>query len=123
MECLIEEMECHRQTGNVNDFEHAKVMIMNVLNEIERHEKVTLDGVMWEQAVSNFDLANGLIITKCGSEVGLGAQHCGSFPHQKQAGETVLSLTNGLRGFGKEFEETLSQKGFLKNHSPLNPNL
>ena len=46
MECLIEEMECHRQTGNVNDFEHAKVMIMNVLNEIERHEKVTLDGVM-----------------------------------------------------------------------------
>lgn len=46
MECLIEEMECHRQTGNVNDFEHAKVMMMNVLNEIERHEKVTLDGVM-----------------------------------------------------------------------------
>jgi len=39
--------------------------------------------------------------------VGLGAHFCGSFPHQKQAGEKVLSLTNGLRGFGKEFEETL----------------
>lgn len=46
MECLIEEMECHRQTGNANDFEHAKVMMMNVLNEIERHERVSLDGVM-----------------------------------------------------------------------------
>ena len=63
----------------------------------------------------------GLIIIKCGSETGYGARFCGSFPHQKQAGETVLSLTNGLRGFGKEFEETLSQKGFLKNRSPLNP--
>ena len=72
---------------------------------------------------SNFDLSVGLIITKCGSETGYGARFCGSFPHQKQAGETVLSLTNGLRGFGKEFEETLSQKGFLKNRSPLNPNL
>ena len=46
MECLIEELECHRQTGNVNDFEHAKVMMLNVLSEIERHEKVSLDGVM-----------------------------------------------------------------------------
>ena len=55
--------------------------------------------------------------------LGLGAQHCGSFPHQKQAGETVLSLTNRVRGFGKEFEGTLSQKGSLKNRSPLNPNL
>jgi len=71
----------------------------------------------------NFDLSVGLIITKCGSALGYGAQCCGSFPHQKQARETVLSLTNGLRGFGKEFEETLSQKGFLKNRSPLNPNL
>lgn len=46
MECLIDELECHRQTGNANDFEHAKVMMLNLLKEMERHEKVTLDGVM-----------------------------------------------------------------------------
>ena len=46
MECLIEELECHRLSGNVNDFEHAKVMMKNVIKEIERHEKVTLDGIM-----------------------------------------------------------------------------
>jgi len=41
----------------------------------------------------------GLDLAECGSVLGLGAQHCGSFPHQKQAGEAVLSLTNCLRGF------------------------
>ena len=46
MECLIEEMECHRLTGNVNDFEHAKVMMINLLREMERLEKLSLDGVM-----------------------------------------------------------------------------
>ena len=46
MECLIEEMECHRLTGNVNDFEHAKVMMINLLREIARLEKISLNGVM-----------------------------------------------------------------------------
>ena len=46
MECLIEEMERHRLTGNMNDFEHAKVMMVNLLNEMARLEKVSLDGVM-----------------------------------------------------------------------------
>ena len=46
MECLLEELECHRQTGNVNDFEHAKVMMLNLLGELERLEKVSLDGVL-----------------------------------------------------------------------------
>ena len=46
MECLIEEMECHRLTGNVNDFEHAKVMMVNLLEEIARLEKISLNGVM-----------------------------------------------------------------------------
>ena len=46
MECLIEEMDCHRQTGNMNDFEHAKVMMVNLLREMARLEKVSLDGVM-----------------------------------------------------------------------------
>ena len=46
MECLIEELDCHRRSGNINDFEHAKVMMKNVIKEIERYEKVTLDGVM-----------------------------------------------------------------------------
>ena len=46
MECLIEELECHRSTGNANDFEHAKVMMINLLREMERLEKISLDGVM-----------------------------------------------------------------------------
>ena len=46
MECLIEEMECHRLTGNVNDFEHAKVMMINLLREMARLEKIDLNGVM-----------------------------------------------------------------------------
>ena len=45
MDCLIEELECHRQTGNVNDFEHAKVMMLNLLKEFVRHEKISLDGI------------------------------------------------------------------------------
>lgn len=46
MECLIEELECHRQTGNVNDFKHAKVMMINLLHEMARLERLSLDGVM-----------------------------------------------------------------------------
>ena len=46
MECLIEEMECHRLTGNVNDFEHAKVMMINLLREMARLEKIDLNSVM-----------------------------------------------------------------------------
>lgn len=46
MECLIEELECHRQTGNNNDFEHVKVTMVSVLKEMARHEKVTLNGVL-----------------------------------------------------------------------------
>ena len=46
IECLIAELDCHRQTGNANDFEHAKVLLTNLLVEMERLEKVTLDGVM-----------------------------------------------------------------------------
>ncbi len=46
IECLIEEMDCHRQTDNMHDFEHAKVMLTSLLREIARLEKVSLDGVM-----------------------------------------------------------------------------
>lgn len=46
MECLIEEMDCHRRTGNANDFEHAKVMMVNLLLEMARLERLSLDGVM-----------------------------------------------------------------------------
>ena len=46
MECLIDELECHKQTGNVNDFEHAKVMMLNLLREMIRQERVTFDGIM-----------------------------------------------------------------------------
>lgn len=46
MECLIEEMDCHRRTGNANDFEHAKVMMINLLREMARLERLSLDGVM-----------------------------------------------------------------------------
>ena len=46
MECLIEELECHRSTGNSNDFEHAKVMMTNLLKEFIRYEKISIDGIM-----------------------------------------------------------------------------
>ena len=46
MECLIEEMECHRSTKNVNDFEHSKVMMINLLREMARLEKISLGGVV-----------------------------------------------------------------------------
>ena len=46
MECLIEEIECHRSTKNVNDFEHAKVMMINLLQEMARLEKISLGSVV-----------------------------------------------------------------------------
>ena len=46
MECLIEELECHRATGNSNDFEHTKVMMINLLREFIRYEKISIDGIM-----------------------------------------------------------------------------
>ena len=46
MECLIEELECRRSTGNSNDFEHAKVMMTNLLKEFIRYEKISIDGIM-----------------------------------------------------------------------------
>ena len=46
MECLIEEMERHRITKNANDFEHAKVMMVNLLKEMARLEKLSLDGIL-----------------------------------------------------------------------------
>ena len=45
IECFIEELDCHRRVGNENDFEHTKVMMMNILSEIERMEKPTADGI------------------------------------------------------------------------------
>ena len=45
MDCLIEEMNCHLITQNNNDFEHAKVMILNLLGEIARLEKLSIDGI------------------------------------------------------------------------------
>ena len=45
MDCLIEEMDCHLSTQNNNDFEHARVMILNLLGEIARLEKLSLDGI------------------------------------------------------------------------------
>lgn len=45
IDCLIDELSCHIQTGNKNDFEHAKVMIRNMLREISRLEKISADGV------------------------------------------------------------------------------
>ncbi len=45
MDCLIEEMNCHLETKNDNDFEHAKVVMLNLLSEIVRLEKVSIDGI------------------------------------------------------------------------------
>ena len=45
MECLIEEMECHRRVGNVNDFEHARIMILNLLREMSRLEQISVSGI------------------------------------------------------------------------------
>lgn len=45
IECFIEELDCHRRLGNENDFEHTKVMMINILSEIERMEKPTADGI------------------------------------------------------------------------------
>ena len=46
MDCLIEELNCHLKTQNNNDFEHAKVMMINLLGEIVRLEKITVDGIL-----------------------------------------------------------------------------
>lgn len=45
MDCFIEELDCHLTTRNSNDFEHVKVMILNLLREMERLEKITADGI------------------------------------------------------------------------------
>ena len=45
MDCLIEEMNCHLRTKNVNDFENSKVMILNLLGEIVRLEEISIDGI------------------------------------------------------------------------------
>ena len=45
MDCLIEELNCHLETKNDNDFEHAKVVMLNLLSEIVRLEKVSVDGI------------------------------------------------------------------------------
>ena len=45
MDCLIEELNCHLETKNDNDFEHAKVMMLNLLGEIVRLEKISVDGI------------------------------------------------------------------------------
>lgn len=45
MDCLIEELNCHLKTQNDNDFEHAKVVMLNLLSEIVRLEKVSVDGI------------------------------------------------------------------------------
>lgn len=45
MECLIDEIDCHRQEGNENDFEHARVVMLNLLGEIVRLEKISVDGI------------------------------------------------------------------------------
>ena len=46
MDCLIEEMSCHLSTQNNNDFEHARVMILNLLSEIARLERLSIDGLL-----------------------------------------------------------------------------
>ena len=46
MDCLIEEIDCHFETKNNNDFEHAKVMMINLLGEIVRLEKISADGIL-----------------------------------------------------------------------------
>ena len=46
MDCLIEEISCHLETKNSNDFEHAKVMMLNLLGEIVRLEKISADGIL-----------------------------------------------------------------------------
>ena len=45
MDCLIEELNCHLYTQNNNDFEHAKIMMINLLSEIVRLEEISLDGI------------------------------------------------------------------------------
>ena len=45
MDCLIEEMDCHLSTQNNNDFEHTRVMILNLLGEIARLERLSIDGL------------------------------------------------------------------------------
>lgn len=45
MDCLIEELDCHLETKNGNDFENAKVMMMNILSEIVRLEEISVDGI------------------------------------------------------------------------------
>ena len=45
MDCLIEELNCHLRTNNNNDFENTKVMILNLLGEIVRLEKISADGI------------------------------------------------------------------------------
>ena len=46
IDCLIDELECHMLTGNVNDFEHAKVVMLNLLREFIRYERISVDGIM-----------------------------------------------------------------------------
>ena len=45
MDCLIEELNCHLDTQNNNDFEHAKIMMINLLSEIVRLEEISIDGI------------------------------------------------------------------------------
>ncbi len=45
MDCLIEELDCHLETKNNNDFEHAKIMMINLLSEIVRLEEISIDGI------------------------------------------------------------------------------
>lgn len=45
MDCLIEELNCHLSTNNNNDFENTKVMMLNLLTEIVRLEKISADGI------------------------------------------------------------------------------
>ena len=45
MDCLIEELNCHFETKNDNDFEHAKILMLNLLGEIVRLEKISVDGI------------------------------------------------------------------------------
>ena len=45
MDCLIEELNCHLYTQNNNDFEHAKIMMINLLSEIVRLEEISIDGI------------------------------------------------------------------------------
>ena len=46
IDCLIEEINCHLETKNSNDFEHAKVMMLNLLSEMVRLEKISADGIL-----------------------------------------------------------------------------